>query len=134
MLRALAEALQAHLAQTRGVAPPITVDVGDGIVITSWSGGDPYAGGSARDTLRLTLPPLRLHFTCCEHLLSGQCDEWTLQLEGAAPDERAALARLFHPGQRPGDWNDHAPPVLRVDGVAGRFDGPSDGPLDGPSE
>jgi hypothetical protein len=123
MLRPLAEKLQALLAQQLGVTLPITEERGGpGIVLTADSFGDIYSGSTYYATLSVDHPPLRLQFRFSEHQLSGQCDEWSLEVKGAREEERAAFGEVFHPRQRGGHWNNHVDPTYTFNGAPASFD------------
>jgi hypothetical protein len=56
-----------------------------------------------------------VHFAFAEHDLSGDCDQWKLDVRHATADEVEALRSIFSPSQH--DRYPHRGPELFVDGV-----------------
>lgn len=89
---------------------------------SSWSGGDPYSGTTSSVNLRLEVQRpetglLRIKFDYALHELSGQCDEWRVEVNGAVDSEREALWVLFHPRQQRHHWNEHISPAFKFNGA-----------------
>ena len=98
------------------------------IVLTRYGGGDMYSGATNTEEVRFALPrpdsgkSFSIYFAVTMHELSGQCDQWSLSLTGARPDEVAALRTIFFPAQYSGWWNNHVGPELVIDGVRQSFE------------
>jgi hypothetical protein len=137
----LAEKLQALVREYRGLEVPIfdhrqvggearksTVVTEPAIVWTGWSPAvrnASYGGETCTDELRFQMPQsasgaaLSVYFEFAEHDLSGDCDQWKLDIRHATADEVEALRSIFSPAQH--DRYPRREPELLIDGVRQRF-------------
>ncbi len=126
MIETIVAKLQALLAELFAMQLPIVKgdDAGAGALIRVRSGsyGDPYSGYSAVDSISLEgCAPLSLSFSTSLHKLSGQCDEWTLEVSRAPEASRPRFADVFHPRQQTNYWNQNISPIFRFDGTEVAF-------------
>jgi hypothetical protein len=122
VVETLAVKLQALLSELFAMQLPIVRgdDLGAAAVIRVRSGsyGDMYSGYSLSERISLEgCAPLSLSFTYSLHELSGQCDDWTLEISGAPEASRSRFAEVFHPRQQTNYWNQNISPVFRFDGA-----------------
>jgi hypothetical protein len=112
----LAQALQALLAELFGVDAPIANELAAGpcIVVQTSSYGDPGGGYTVIEQLELAgMAELRLTFRFAFHELTGQCDDWTLEVFGAPEPLHARIFELFHPSKQTAPWNPSVKPEIR---------------------
>ncbi|HEY1546539.1 MAG TPA: hypothetical protein VGG28_01900 [Kofleriaceae bacterium] len=123
MVEALAEKLQDLLRELLATSIPIVRNQHEpgataALRVNSGSYGDPYSGSWTSERISLDgCAPLKLVFTYSLHELSGQCDDWTLEISGAPEASRLRFAELFRPRQQTNYWNQNISPSFRFNGV-----------------
>jgi hypothetical protein len=127
VIETLAPKLQSLLAELFAMQLPIVGDQDEAgaaamIRVHRYSSGDMYSGYSMAERISLEgCAPLALSFTYSLHELSGQCDDWTLEISGAPDASRPRFAEAFHPRQQTSWWNQNISPSFRFDGTEVAF-------------